>query len=117
VDVVVLDPLVAFHGVDENNNTYMHRLLDALRDGIREADAALILVHHEAKPAELPRLGGARLRGASAIHGAADNVILMLPEKDGKVRLAPEFKHSPPPEGGTYEGKFDEQGRFTITSG
>jgi RecA-family ATPase len=92
LDIVVLDPLIAFHCADENNNAAMHLLLDRLRDAAEKEDVALIVVHHEAKPGELPKQGGLRLRGASAIHGAVDNVLLL--GHNGRIEF--EFKHSPP---------------------
>lgn len=94
-DLVVLDPLVAFHTCDENNNQQMHAVFGAIRTAAEHAHASVAVVHHTSKPGHdstlMDRLdsGGMLLRGASAIHGAADNIIVAWPVKrPPSVKLA-----------------------------
>jgi RecA-family ATPase len=71
-DLVVLDPLLALFGVeDENANAEMQRYLDALRRLSRETDACIIAIHHTGKIVAGGVMAG---RGASSIPGAADVV-------------------------------------------
>ncbi|MGH7965623.1 MAG: AAA family ATPase, partial [Candidatus Binatia bacterium] len=61
---VILDPLVAFHDVEENSNSAMRGVLDLLTPFQEETGCAFIIVHHEPKS---PENNGAASRGASAI--------------------------------------------------
>ncbi len=49
--VLVVDPLIAFHGVNENSNEDMDKVVRVIFGGIaRQADVAVILLHHTNKP-------------------------------------------------------------------
>jgi len=69
--VVLLDPLVRLHRLDENNATEMAGLLGYLRGLQRELDVAIVLVHHVSKRAR-PQPGQA-LRGSSDLHAWTDS--------------------------------------------
>jgi len=69
-DVLVLDPLVEFHTVEENDNTRLKAVVAWFRGLAREFSLAVAISHHTRKGAVAP--GELEpLRGASAIGGAA----------------------------------------------
>lgn len=83
-EVLIIDPLICFHSVDENNNVSMRHILNQITRIIRETDAAAIMVHHYGKSVD--RSGRHRLRGASAIFDAADTVIGLATTKNTNIR-------------------------------
>ena len=68
-DLLVLDPLISYHGQDENDNAAMRRSLDFLTMICDQADVSVILYHH------FNRNG--QTRGASSIRDWAANMLLM----------------------------------------
>jgi hypothetical protein len=78
-DIVVFDPLISFHEMDENDNTGMRKVLDALQIHILdEANVGAIIPHH-------PPKGGSGPRGAGAIADWAHTIVEMTykdPEDD-----------------------------------
>jgi hypothetical protein len=68
IDVVVLDPLIKFHGVPENDNTAMDLVVFALSQISNELDIAIGLLHHPRK--QSPGAGPFTIedsRGGSAV--------------------------------------------------
>jgi hypothetical protein len=97
-DFLIVDPLARFFSGDENSAREVGRLVGALDDLIQTYAVAVELVHHTAKPSVSdPREGGLRLRGSSALFGAADSVMLLDRDEDG-FRLAFELRHGKEPE-------------------
>jgi AAA domain len=77
-DLLSLDPLARFVSGEENSARDMGRLVASLDRLIQEYRIAVELVHHTGKPAQGdPRQGGHRLRGSSALFGAADAVVIL----------------------------------------
>lgn len=71
--LLIVDPLISYHGEDENDNGAMRRCLDCLTLLMEQTGCAVILIHHAGKgtgPA-VP-YGG---RGASAIGDWAANIL------------------------------------------
>ncbi len=68
-DILVLDPLISYHGEDENDNAAMRRSLDCLTIICDKADVSPILYHHYNK--------NGQTRGASSIRDWAANMLLM----------------------------------------
>src|SRR5207249_1742752 len=99
-DLIVVDPLARFMLGDENSTRDMGRVVSGLDELVQGYGVAVILVHHLGKPiAADPREGGLKLRGSSALFGAADSVILLDREKDGDLyRLTFELRHAREPE-------------------
>lgn len=88
-DVVILDPLVGFHSVNENSNDAMDAVADIFRRIANEAKAAVLAVHHSHKGATAADPDNAA-RGASAIVNAARIVVSMtrmLPEEAKKLEI------------------------------
>lgn len=88
-DVVIYDTLIQMHGLNENDNILMKDVMRALRrltvvDGKGEAGSerhvsvAHIVVHHTRKESNQFRsaLSPDSMRGAGAVHGVADLVML-----------------------------------------
>ncbi|WP_288039781.1 AAA family ATPase [Acidiphilium sp.] len=85
--LVIIDPLVELHNVDENDNTAIRAVLAELRAFAVAEDVAIIVMHHTRKGAAAnagdPEIG----RGASAIIGAARVILTLGPmtEDDAKA--------------------------------
>lgn len=74
--LLVLDPLVRLHRLDENNAAEVSGLLGFLRTLQREYDAAIAVVHHMSKKSRA-QLGQA-LRGSSDLFAWADSNAYLL---------------------------------------
>jgi hypothetical protein len=71
--LVLLDPLVRLHGIDENHAGEVAQLLAYFRSLQRELDLSVILVHHTRKSAAGGAAAGLGLRGSSDIHAFGDS--------------------------------------------
>jgi hypothetical protein len=97
-DLMVIDPLARFYSGDENSAREVGRLIGSLDDLIQTYGVAVLLIHHTSKPSATdPREGGLRLRGSSALFGAADTVMIL--DRDAEAfRLSFELRHGREPE-------------------
>ena len=87
--LVVLDPLVRLHGVDENAVADIAPILGFLRDLQRRFDTAILLVHHPRKSgATRP---GQALRGSSELHAWGDSN-LYLRRRDRQIVMTVEHR-------------------------
>ena len=77
--LVILDPLIRFHALAENDTAAMGELVRAIADVRTRAGAAIVLVHHLRKPsADKTRHGsGTEMRGSSVLHGETDSIMLL----------------------------------------
>lgn len=87
--VLVLDPLVRLHRLDENNSQEVSGLLGYLRALQREHDVSIVLVHHTSKRSHARH--GQSLRGSSDLHAWTD-VGLYLTWHGDQLRLTPELR-------------------------
>jgi hypothetical protein len=71
--LLLLDPLVRLHGVDENNAGEVAELLAYFRLLQRRLDLSVILVHHTRKNAAGGVAAGQGLRGSSDLHAFGDS--------------------------------------------
>jgi RecA-family ATPase len=71
--LLLLDPLVRLHGIDENNAGEVAQLLAYFRSLQREMDCSVVLVHHTRKNAAGGVAAGHGLRGSSDIHAFGDS--------------------------------------------
>ena len=90
--LLVLDPLVRLHGVDENAAGEVAPILGFLRDLQRRFEAAVLLVHH-ARKSGATRPGQA-LRGSSELHAWGDSN-LYLRRRDGQIVMTVEHRAAP----------------------
>jgi hypothetical protein len=71
--LLLLDPLVRLHGIDENHAGEVAALLAYFRSLQRELDLSVALVHHTRKNASGGAAAGLGLRGSSDIHAFGDS--------------------------------------------
>ena len=90
--LLVLDPLVRLHGVDENAVSEIAPILGFLRDVQRRSGAAVLLVHH-ARKSSASRPGQA-LRGSSELHAWGDSN-LYLRRREGTIVMTVEHRAAP----------------------
>jgi hypothetical protein len=74
--LLILDPLIRLHRVDENDASQIAALLSYLRGLQRQFQIAVLLVHHARKDSNSSRPGQA-LRGSSELHGWGDSNLYM----------------------------------------
>jgi AAA domain len=91
--LLVLDPLIRLHRVDENDATQIAALLSYLRELQRQFQLAVLLVHHARKDSQSSRPGHA-LRGSSELHGWGDSN-LYLRRKGSQLTLSTEHRAAP----------------------
>ena len=89
--LLILDPFVRLHRIDENNSGEVAPILAYLRGLQREFQTAIIVVHHARKRAGKER-GGQALRGSSEFHAWGDSNLYVRRIKDGKVALSIEHR-------------------------
>jgi len=95
--LIVLDPLAALHGQDENESAQLSRVLTAIQQLITKTGASVVLVHHTRKGGNWDTsvstpASSADARGSGAIVAAADSIIsirALPPDKrvSGEVRF------------------------------
>ena len=90
--LVVLDPLVRLHGVDENAVAEVAPILGFLRDLQRRFETAVLLVHH-ARKSGAARPGQA-LRGSSELHAWGDSN-LYLRRREKQIVMTVEHRAAP----------------------
>jgi len=78
-DLIVLDPLIAFYGTDENNNSSARRFMQLFTDWANKENKTIIFIHHSTK-------NTTQSRGASAFVDAVRTVYELdkIKDKDGK---------------------------------
>ena len=90
--LLVLDPLVRLHGIDENAAGEVAPILGFLRDLQRRFETAVLLVHH-ARKSGAARPGQA-LRGSSELHAWGDSN-LYLRRRDKQILMTVEHRAAP----------------------
>lgn len=93
--LIVLDPLVRLHRIDENCSQEVSGFLGYLRELQRAHDASVLLVHHTSKRSHARH--GQSLRGSSDLHAWTD-VGLYLTWTGDQLRMTPELRTARPPE-------------------
>ena len=91
--LLILDPMIRLHRVDENDATQIAGLLSYLRQLQRQFQLAVVLVHHARKDSHGSRPGQA-LRGSSELHGWGDSN-LYLRRKGNQLTLSTEHRAAP----------------------
>jgi hypothetical protein len=93
--MLLLDPLIRLHRLDENSSADISGLLGFLRHLNRQHDLAIILVHHMAKRA-CQDLGQA-LRGSSDLHAWTDSACYLV-RRGEHLRLTVQHRAASAPE-------------------
>jgi hypothetical protein len=91
--LLVLDPFVRLHRVDENVSAEVAPLLAYLRELQRRHQTAVLLVHHARKGASHVR-GGQALRGSSELHAWGDSNLYLRRRADA-LQLTIEHRAAP----------------------
>jgi len=89
--VLILDPFVRLHRIDENSSGEVAPLLGKLRALQRTFHCAVILVHHARKDAGNTRAGQA-LRGSSEFHAWGDTNLYLRRSKEDTIGLTVEHR-------------------------
>ncbi|MEN9925821.1 MAG: hypothetical protein RL268_1947 [Pseudomonadota bacterium] len=76
ISVLIIDPFVSSHAVEENSNTKIDKIAKAWARVARATGCAIILVHHTSK-AGAGEVSSASARGASALTSAARGVLVI----------------------------------------
>lgn len=92
--LLLLDPLVRLHRLDENNASEMSGLLGFLRTLQRSLDVAIVLVHHVSKRARAQQ--GQAMRGTSDLHAWTD-CAAYLTWQNKQLHLTLEHRAAKPP--------------------
>ena len=80
-DLIILDPLIAFYGTDENNNSSARRFMQLFTDWANKENKTIIFIHHSTK-------NTTQSRGASAFVDAVRTVyeIDKIKDKEGNIK-------------------------------
>jgi hypothetical protein len=96
-DLVVFDPLVELHNVEENDNGALRLVMATFRSIAKRHNIAIVIVHHSKKGTSAIAGDADTLRGASSIVGAARIVLtatgMTKDEADGFGFSASQAKH------------------------
>jgi AAA domain len=92
--LLLLDPLVRLHGIDENHAGEVAALLAYFRSLQRELDLSVLLVHHTRKNAAGGVAAGQGLRGSGDIHAFGDSNIYLRRSREHLV-LSSEHRAAP----------------------
>ncbi len=90
--LVILDPLVRLHGLDENQAGPMAELLGYIRTLQRTTGAAVTIVHHARKNST--HSAGQSMRGSSDFYAFLDSLV-SLQRRHGRLSLSAEHRSAP----------------------
>jgi len=107
--LVILDPLVRLHAIDENAAGEIAALLGYLRLLQRKTGAAIALVHHARKNISANGGAGYSLRGSSDLYAWVDS-FLYLRRHHGQLMLSIEHRSASAPEPLALELENSESG-------
>jgi hypothetical protein len=93
--LLLLDPFVRLHRIDENSAAEVSALLAFLREMQREHDVAIVVVHHARKDAG--RASGQALRGSGDFHAWTDSALYVRRNHD-QLSVSVEHRAAPAPE-------------------
>jgi len=110
--LLILDPFVRLHRIDENISSEVAPLLAFLRQQQRQQGCAVILVHHARKGGGSMR-GGQALRGSSEFHAWGDSNIYLRHTAKG-LRMLIEHRAAPSQENIPID-LFTENGAMLVT--
>jgi hypothetical protein len=93
--LLLLDPLVRLHRLDENSAADISKLLGFIREMQRTYDTAIVLAHHTSKKHRAQP--GQALRGSSDLHAFGDSNAYLARRKQ-RIVLTLEHRSAKPPE-------------------
>ena len=92
--LLLLDPLVRLHRLDENSSREISGFLGYIRELQREFDVAVVLTHHSSKR-EHTRPGQG-LRGSGDLHSFGDSNLYLTRKRDGMIMVTTEHRGAAP---------------------
>jgi hypothetical protein len=95
--LLLLDPLVRMHRMNENDAVEMAELLGGLRELQKRFGAAVVVVHHTRKSGATPAQAGQGLRGSGDLWAWSDSNLYLRRRRDHLV-LAMEHRAAPAPD-------------------
>lgn len=101
IKVLIIDPFVSSHEVDENSNTKIDKIVKAWARVAKDANCVIVLVHHTSK-AGSAEVNTNSARGASALASAARSLLTLN-------RMTKE-------DGDKYGIEEDERWRYVVVS-
>lgn len=111
--LLVLDPFVRLHRIDENDAGQVSALLGYLRELQRAHDVAVLVVHHARKNGSSAQPGQS-LRGSGDFFAWADSLLYMRRSR-GQLVLTAEHRAAPSPEPITLVLASDRHVRLDVT--
>lgn len=93
IDLLIVDPFLRSHGVDENDNSAQDEVMRLFADIAERTDAAILLVHHTKKGAVAGDLDS--MRGGSTQGGGARAAFTLSPmsaEEAGRVGVPEDMR-------------------------
>lgn len=110
--LLVLDPLVRMHAVNENDSAEISRLLGFLRELQRSYDLAIVVVHHARKRGALQ--AGQTLRGSSDLYAWTDSSACLTRKGEHRLELRIEHRAARSPDPIVLELHSRENGTATA---
>lgn len=95
--LLILDPFVRLHRIDENSSGEVAPLLAYLRELQRWHALAVLLVHHAKKTSGGHIRAGQALRGSSEFHAWGDSNLYLRRGPSGQLTLTVEHRAAPSP--------------------
>lgn len=114
--LLILDPLVRLHRIDENSAGEMSALLGELRALQRQHHLALVLVHHLRKNGAPRGQDGQSLRGSGDLHAWGDSN-LYLRRRERQIVLSVEHRSAPSPPPCTLELALEPAVHLRVVEG
>jgi len=112
--LLVLDPFVRLHRIDENDAGQVSALLGYLRELQRAHDLAVLVVHHARKNGHAGQPGQS-LRGSGDFFAWADSLLYVRRHR-GQLLLSVEHRSAPAPEPLGLELAGDEDVRLDVVA-
>jgi hypothetical protein len=92
--LLILDPLIRLHALDENQSGPMAELLGYFRSLQRSTGTAIAIVHHARKHAASSAAPGQSLRGSSDLYAFVDSLVSLDRRRD-QITLSAEHRSAP----------------------
>jgi len=94
-NVVLFDPLLSFHSVDENDNSGMAKVMAKFRE-LTFLGISIVLIHHSRKMSDDSTIFNPR--GASAISGAVDSLMELSKDKESVITAKFDLRYDEAPD-------------------
>ncbi len=112
--LMIVDPLVAVHSKDENDNLLMRQVIMTLQEMARQYNLAVLLIHHPRKRGMIND-GGQMIRGASDLRNAVDShLFIRKVSKEQAIVEHDKSRHAPPIQKFTIEMTDSDDGTATF---